>query len=396
MRALLTNFGSRGDFQPLMFLAQSMRSQGHDVLFAAPASNATMIRNSGFECACVGPDVSGIRDQINLTWTMQAECCDDPQRLFELLVPLQESFDEVFDGLCRCCQSQDVLISGAAQPLSRIVHETTGIPFVSVQVAHFGGTGGPALQQVGDRLINPFRRKLGLASVTDALIAGTNSPQLALYAMSRWLRPRPETWPRHYHLTGFFFGEEEWLPDKDLLAFVERGGPIAVVTFGSMVHGDQCELRHLVLDAIRQAGCGAILLGLGSTNGENGALPDVLCRDYIPHPWLLARAACVVLHGGAGTTAAMLRAGRPGIFVPHFYDQHYWAQLAYEKGCSVQPIPFPELTAKRLSAAIREAIDNPSLTAAAAVVARNLSTENGVSNACVLIENLVESIGLNQ
>lgn len=46
----------------------------------------------------------------------------------------------------------------------------------------------------------------------------------------------------------------------------------------------------------------------------------------VPHDWLFPRIAGVVHHGGAGTTAAGLRAGVPTIIKPFFGDQNFWAE----------------------------------------------------------------------
>ena len=50
----------------------------------------------------------------------------------------------------------------------------------------------------------------------------------------------------------------------------------------------------------------------------------------VPHDWLFPQLAGVVHHGGAGTTAAGLRAGCPTIIHPFFGDQHLWADRVAE------------------------------------------------------------------
>merc|ERR1712061_51777 len=51
------------------------------------------------------------------------------------------------------------------------------------------------------------------------------------------------------------------------------------------------------------------------------AKSNVLFIDKAPHEWLLSRCSCSVHHGGAGTTAAAMRAGVPTIVAPLGYDQ---------------------------------------------------------------------------
>jgi len=50
----------------------------------------------------------------------------------------------------------------------------------------------------------------------------------------------------------------------------------------------------------------------------------------VPHEWLFRHVAAVVHHGGAGTVAAGLRAGRPSAVCPFFGDQYFWA-MALER-----------------------------------------------------------------
>jgi sterol 3beta-glucosyltransferase len=83
------------------------------------------------------------------------------------------------------------------------------------------------------------------------------------------------------------------------------------------------QTADLVLQAIARTGQRAILQsgwgGLSKTD-----LPDnVFVVGSVPHSWLFSRVAAVVHHGGAGTTAAGLRAGVPNIVIPFFGDQPF-------------------------------------------------------------------------
>ncbi|NIW49113.1 MAG: glycosyltransferase, partial [Gammaproteobacteria bacterium] len=67
-----------------------------------------------------------------------------------------------------------------------------------------------------------------------------------------------------------------------------------------------------------------------------------------PHQWLFPRMATIVHHGGAGTTAAALRAGVPSVIVPYFADQPFWARHVHQQGASPPPIPQAELDSNTL------------------------------------------------
>jgi sterol 3beta-glucosyltransferase len=280
-----------------------------------------------------------------------------------------------------------------------MVHETSGIPFVSVQFSHFGGGGSHALQQASAALINPFRAQIGLGPLRDPLTIDANSPQLAIYAMSRHVRPPQEDWPSHYHMTGYFFlDDERWEPEPELVDFMEGGDRPIAISFGSMTHGDPAWLTNLLLEAVRLAGCRAIIQQGWSGLGK-GQLPKrVLTTGYVPHHWLFSRASCIVHHGGGGTAGAVFRSGAPSVFVPHgyLYDQAYWAVFAHELGCAYQPIPIFMLTAERLATAIRSIREGPDYYFNANELAKLIQSERGVELARRLIEQLLRKIELRQ
>ncbi len=63
--------------------------------------------------------------------------------------------------------------------------------------------------------------------------------------------------------------------------------------------------------------------------------------------------AAVCHHGGAGTTAAGLRAGKPTIIVPFFGDQFFWGTMICKSGAGAPPIPGKRLNAKELIEAFK-------------------------------------------
>jgi sterol 3beta-glucosyltransferase len=53
-------------------------------------------------------------------------------------------------------------------------------------------------------------------------------------------------------------------------------------------------------------------------------------KESIPHDWLFPKMELVIHHGGAGTVAAGLRAGKPTIIKPFFGDQFFWGEKITE------------------------------------------------------------------
>jgi len=211
--------------------------------------------------------------------------------------------------------------------------------------------------------------------------------------MSPYLRPRQKNWPSHYHLTGFWFASEHADINPELEKFIEAGQPPVVVTFGSMISPVNSRIKELLSDVCHRSGIRAVMQGAGPFGRTNDC---IFSTGYIPHGWLFPRAACVVLHGGAGTAAAVFRAGVPGVFIPHgrIYDQTYWAQIAWEMGCAVEPISFSDLSVDRLETAIRRTIESKSIRLRTAELGRKIRGGNGVYQAWKMVDDLVDRIGL--
>ena len=68
------------------------------------------------------------------------------------------------------------------------------------------------------------------------------------------------------------------------------------------------------------------ILLTGSLGIGQAEISDEVFTLAEAHDWLFPRMAAVVHHGGAGTTAAGLRAGVPTIITPIYGDQFFWGQ----------------------------------------------------------------------
>jgi sterol 3beta-glucosyltransferase len=273
-----------------------------------------------------------------------------------------------------------------------MIHELTGIPFVSVQIDYAGGGGRPSFQQATASLINPVRARLGLMPLSNPLTLDANSRQLALFAMSRHVIPQPVQWPNYYHMTGYFFFEDEhWEPNPGLQKFIEAGEPPVVITLGSTTYADASNITDQILGAFDQVGCRAIIQhGWGHLAAESNLSANVYAVGYTPHSWLFPRAACIVHHGGVGTAAAAFRAGVPSIFVTHGRPIRAW--IAQELGCAGPPISYWQLSAEKLGARIKSTLNSPHLYEAAAALGKKIRAERGVATARLLIEQLVHNL----
>ena len=98
-----------------------------------------------------------------------------------------------------------------------------------------------------------------------------------------------------------------------------------------------------------------------------------------------AQAAVVIHHGGAGSTAAGLRAGRPSLVLPQIADQHFWGRRIATLGCGPLPLTRGELHT-HLQARIRDLVERCEYRENAAKIAAAIAREDGVRRAIDLIE----------
>jgi UDP:flavonoid glycosyltransferase YjiC (YdhE family) len=390
MRAVLTSFGSAGDVEPFLALAAELRRAGHTPIIALPPYFAERVRQHGFEYAAIAAQFDA--DVLRRVGTAQIGMTNPAEQVRYFLELTLPAVPLMYESLREICRGADVLISTPFQIAARMVHETVGVPLVSVHLSQFGLSGGKAVREASAPLINEYRANVGLAPLYDPLGADAASPQLALYAISSMICRRSPQWPSHHHVVGFFFGDEEsWTPDEGLASFIDAGAPPAVITFGSVAHSadDAPRLTELVVNAVRQVGCRAVLQPSVGGVGRGATGDDLYLGGFIPHGWLFRHVGCVVHHGGAGTTAATLRAGVPTVVVPHTLDQPIWGELARALRCATAVIPYSALTVDGLAQALAEAFRSTRHRDAAANVGRRIREEVGVRQARHLIETLV-------
>jgi sterol 3beta-glucosyltransferase len=97
----------------------------------------------------------------------------------------------------------------------------------------------------------------------------------------------------------------------------------------------------------------------------------------------------VVHHGGAGTTAAGLRAGKPTVIVPFIVDQPFWGKLVHQLGVGTPPIPQNKLTVEALASAIKQAVNDGEMRRKAEALGTKIRAEDGLGNALKIISQAI-------
>jgi sterol 3beta-glucosyltransferase len=209
-----------------------------------------------------------------------------------------------------------------------------------------------------------------------------------LFAVSPAVLQPAREWANRVDVTGYFFldAPDAYIPPAELMSFLESAHPPICVTFGSMIHRDADRIAETVLESIRQAGQRAIVLT--GWDGWKGRVfsGDILFLESAPHDWLLPRCKMFIHHGGAGTTAAGLRAGIPNIVIPFGGDQLFWGKRVHAIGAGPRPMRVRELTASRLTSAMTEA-EADALRDRARLIGQAIRREDGVVNAIRVVES---------
>jgi UDP:flavonoid glycosyltransferase YjiC (YdhE family) len=221
------------------------------------------------------------------------------------------------------------------------------------------------------------------------MFEGMNSPDLVLALFSEALATPQPDWPKQTCVTGFTFydrnGDTGLSPE--LASFLDAGDPPIVFTLGSSAVWVADKFYLESAKAALKLGYRAVLL----VGNNNPSLPkelqskDIGVFDYAPYSELFHRAAAIVHQGGVGTTAQVLRSGRPMLVVPFSNDQPDNAARITRLGVG-RTIDRDRYTASRAAKELNRLLREPRYQAKAAEVGAKVRAENGVKVACDAIE----------
>jgi sterol 3beta-glucosyltransferase len=198
--------------------------------------------------------------------------------------------------------------------------------------------------------------------------------------------PHPLDWDASRLITGYWFLDVPQDPPQKLVEFLSTGPAPVYIGFGSTIARDAPRLARLAIEALERSGQRGVLAARrGGLALEE--LPASVCAvEAVPHRWLFPQMSAVVHHGGAGTTAAGLRAGVPNIVVPFTSDQPFWGWRVERLGAGPRPIPINRLTAAILAEAITIALNDQEMRRKASELGARIRNEDGVARAVAYIE----------
>lgn len=415
MKTTILAIGSRGDVQPAVALGKGLAARGHAVRVLAGKSFQRWIEAHGLTAIPASVDsVDIMESDLGKAWVSRGT---NPLAQSRILQRLIDRFGEamVADAVRACEGAELILSSFTSDTYAASIAEASGAVQVSMPLqpsivaTRHGPTALAAPVPRRDSLLNLLagklfveptvwrwyggvthrvRRQLGLPPQGRRAYMAALRRTLVVHGYSAHVVPHPPDWPPSFHTTGYWFLDEGegYTPPEALDRFLAAGEPPIALGFGSMTSHDPGATTRLLVDAVARSGRRAVLLSGWAGLGDM-ALPDTILRiDAAPHDWLYPRVAAAVIHGGAGTVAACLRAGKPAVVVPHLADQLFWGRRVEELGVGPRAIPRPRLTAGSLAAAIQAATTDAGVQRRAEELGRKIRDEDGVATAIGHIE----------
>ena len=417
MRIRVITIGSQGDVRPYVALGAGLKAAGHDVRIATHPAFENLVRGRGLDFAPVAGDPRELADNRQLR-----ALHDDGRNIFRwwrtftsVDAPLMRQ--RLADCWDACRDAEVIIVSILPYLLGYAIAAKLNVPLVRAFYFPVSPTRAYPVEVVPKWL--PLGERLNLASYgaqrqilwqiarpwvaracRDVLGTGNlprlepfgeldRQQQLLLYCYSPAVAPPPPDWGKWIDVTGYWFLDRgtDWTPPPALEAFLADGpAPVYVGGFGNMTNRDPRELARTVVRALKMASRRAIVL-----TGWGGLQPSELPReifaiDWVPFDWLFPRVAAAIHHGGAGTTAASLRAGLPTMIIPFFLDNFFWGNRVFELGVGPRPIPRKRLEVGALASAIRTVTTDSDMRGRAAALGARIRAENGVARAVAAFE----------
>ncbi len=416
MNIAVVTIGSQGDVWPYISLGLGLKQAGHRVRLIAPDDFGATITERGLEFIPLGVNM---HKMVQLANSQAGESNGGFFRVFHQVThDYQLLFEQILDNTWQACQGVQAIIFSAfathayymAQQLSVLgcwtmlypiflatrTQPNFAFPFQLPLGSAFNRLTYTAIeqlwQQLTARLLNQWRyKRLGLppVSLTEWPYRQLNGqPVPVLCGFSTSVFPKPADWDAHVHVTGYWFLDHSpnWQPPTDLLDFINSGPPPICIGYGSKSIGKPAATAELMREALARTQQRAILLkgwGWDSLQSWKG----IYLAESIPHDWLFPRVALIVHRGGAGTTAAGLRAGVPSIITPFSFDQSFWGRQVKRLGVGPAPIPLKRLTSEKLADAISTATSDTYMQQRAAALGERIRSEDGVTRAVEVIEH---------
>jgi vancomycin aglycone glucosyltransferase len=384
MKIVVAGYGSRGDVEPCAAAALELLRRGHDVRMAVPPHMLRFIESAGLTAVPYGRE-----------WQAHLRDGDFVRMIQNPLSAIHEPIEYVAQVLAEksatlmsLTNGADLLVAGFnEQGLAANVAEYYGIPVVALHLfPERIWSSGWLFSLITKVAEGAQRRELGLPEGT-----GPSPLSLEIQAYDELCLPGlTAEWADQGGRRPFVGALTLELPtdtDEEVLSWIAGGTPPIYFGFGSTPIASPGDTVAMISAACAQLG-ERVLICSGPNDVTGNQHPDhVKVVRAVNHAAVFPACRAVVHHGGAGTTAAALRAGIPTLILfTVWLDQPLWAGAVtqLEVGFGRR---FSETTVDTLVADLRSVLAPRYVAQARAVATQMTKTAESVANAGNLLED---------
>ena len=368
LRVLFVPFGSEGDVNPLVWLANGMAARGHEPTFVITPHYGPLIERRGYPWIPVGTKEDFVRlARDPRVWSRM----HGPRLVIAGMVKTLSAYRQAMEKMTH---DFDLVVLSSLGLGAASLAEAANVPRITLhmQPALFRSVYDcPVFMEelawlrrapswakrlffalvdvlfwdTARRQLNTFRRGIGLASLGkfyDEALHGAEG--VAALFPSWFAAPQPD-WPRNVRQFGFPIARHSRPLSDSLENFLASGEPPIVWTHGS-ANFDIEHFQARALEVSRELNLRCLLISL---DAPARVLDNVF---HIAHAWfedLFPRCKAVVHHGGIGTTAKCIAAGVSQLIIPRSHDQpdnaHRVVKLNLGKALSYHQTNTPQLAA---------------------------------------------------
>lgn len=404
MKIAILTMGTQGDVQPFAVLGRALKGRGHQVTLSTAKNFETLVKSYDLDFLPIEADFQAFlnsdegkkmmknpfRAKKHLkTWVFPM--IYDSMRAFYQLS--KESDRVIFHvktmGDYFADQFPNKMIKANVVPAIEPTREFVNPVLSALPIPSFLNGLSYKLSDLGISMmmkpVNEFRRDEGLP-------LKFKKPTLpSIYGISEYYLPKPKDYPANSHFTGFWTVPSETELKKDLVDFIDAGSAPLLITFGSMTFETKMDLPGAIEKLSAELNVRVIVVkGWGFNDTEKlDRNPNIKVIKSAPYDKLFPQVKAVIQHGGIGTIAACLLAGKPFFTCPVMYplgDQHFWGTVGFEKGVALKPVALKKMTEKLLIENARALVSTETLYKNSMALADKMKHEDGVSRAIELIE----------
>ena len=409
MKFTVAVHGTRGDVEPCAAVCQELLSRGHAVQLAVPPNLVSFVEAGGLSQAVpygVDSQQQMDADIFRKYWKLQNPIV----ALREVREYITQGWAEMSATLTSLADGSDLILTGTTyQEVAANVAEYHGIPLAALHYfparansqvlpvplpSAVVRSGWAALEWVHWRALKQAedtqRRELGLPKATVRAVRRiVEGGALEIQAYDELFFPGlAEEWGGRRPFVGAMTMELGTDADDEVLSWIAAGKPPIYFGFGSMPVQSPADAVSMITAVCADLGERALICSGAWDLDDIPAAEHVMIVRAVNHAAVFPLCRAVVHHGGAGTTAAGIRAGVPSLILWVGADQPFWAKQVERLKVGAYG-RFSKMTTESLRTALQSVLTQECVSRARQVATQLTKPAVGASTTADLLEDAV-------